>query len=289
MDQITNPQALTLAETAAIVENSEMSMVRALTVNLPHDAATEYGIAFEDVGDGVAIYFEKLPIVVFNRAIGIGVSQPATEPILDELVQSYGRRQLAFGVSVSPAAQPPQLMDWLLERRFQHGFNLAKMIRGNEPPPAVKTDLRIESVTKANASHYAHIVQIVFGMPDWTVPLFELMVTLPNIYSYVAYADDIPAAVGSLYINNSIGALFNGATLPEYRRRGGQGAIMARRITDGITLGCRWFTTETVEDTLEAPNPSHHNMLRTGFQLAYVRPTYVHEPHTAASGLDSRK
>jgi hypothetical protein len=101
------------------------------------------------------------------------------------------------------------------------------------------------------------------------------MAKVSNMYSYIAYAGDVPAGVGSLLISGEWGALLNAATLPEYRRRGAQGAIMARRIRDGLTLGCRWFTTETGEDTPKTPNSSYHNMIRTGFQLAYLRPNYV--------------
>ena len=111
-------------------------------------------------------------------------------------------------------------------------------------------------------------------MPAWTAELFEETARIPDIVSYIAYAGDSPAAVGSMLIAGQSGVLFNGATLPEYRRRGAQGAIMSRRIKDGIGQGCRWFTTETQEDTQDSPNPSFHNMIRTGFRLAYLRPNY---------------
>lgn len=283
--ELTNPHKLSLAEKAKIVEKSEANMFRAIMGAMPPELATEYGAACQEVGDATAVFFEKLPIVPFNKAIGLGVHQPATEAMIDELIQLYGRQKTPFGISVSPAAQPTQLSNWLLERGLRPGFNLAKVIRGTEPPPHIKTDLRIEPVNEANAAHYAQVAQTGFGMPGWMAPVFEFVATLPNVYSYLAYADDVPAAVGSLHVGDGIGALFNAATLPKYRRRGGQGAIMARRILDGIALGCRWFTTETGEDTPEAPNPSFHNMIRTGFQLVYSRPTYVYEPKTAVSGL----
>jgi hypothetical protein len=98
--------------------------------------------------------------------------------------------------------------------------------------------------------------------------------TAPDIYSYVAYAGDEPAGAGALAVTGELGSLFNGATVPKFRRRGAQGAIMARRIEDGIKLGLRWLTTETGESTPEMPNPSYNNMLRTGFKLAYLRPFY---------------
>jgi hypothetical protein len=101
-----------------------------------------------------------------------------------------------------------------------------------------------------------------------------------NVYGYIAYDGDVPAGSGLLLVSGKIGGLFSGATLPEYRRRGLQGAIMTQRIRDGLDLGCDWFSTETGEETQQNPNSSYHNMLRTGFELAYLRPNYVYQPET---------
>lgn len=282
---MTNPQTLTLIEKAKIVETSEANMFLTVMGNLPAELVAEYGAGCQEVGGAVAQFFAKMPAVFFNRVTGLGIQKPATEVMVDELIQFYGRRQTPFGFDISPSAQPTQLTEWLLKRGLRPGYNLAKVIRGTEPAPHIETDLIIEPVTEANAVHFAHVAVGGFGMPDWMAPLFEVLATLPNIYSYLAYADDKPAAIGSMYVGDNVAALFNGATLPEYRRRGGQGAIMARRIQDAIAMGCQWLTTETGEESPEAPNPSYHNMLRTGFHLAYLRPTYVYEPKTAASGL----
>jgi ribosomal protein S18 acetylase RimI-like enzyme len=114
-----------------------------------------------------------------------------------------------------------------------------------------------------------------------TAEMFEDLARVSNVYSYVAYAGDEPAGAGSMIVNGEFCHLFNAATLPEFRRRGAQSAIMARRIEEGIKQGCRWFMTETDEDTPENSNPSYRNMLRTGFQLAYLRPNYAYGPETA--------
>ena len=49
---------------------------------------------------------------------------------------------------------------------------------------------------------------------------------------------------------------------------------MARRIEEGFNAGCELLVTETAEDLPEKPNPSFHNMMRTGFQLAYMRENF---------------
>jgi hypothetical protein len=84
-----------------------------------------------------------------------------------------------------------------------------------------------------------------------------------------------------MFVKDDVGWLGFGSTLESHRKRGGQGAMFERRIQDGLLLGCKWFVTETGEDTPEDPNPSYHNMLRTGFELAYLRPNYVHQPPTS--------
>jgi len=273
-----DPSTLTMEEMAFIVETSEANMFRAFWDGVSPALLEEYGASWKEAGGATAGFFEKLPIPDFNRVVGLGLHEPATEKMIDDWIGLYARAGTPFGISVSPAARPADLSDWLLERGFEHTSNWAKVIRGMEPPPQIETAFRIEGADEATAAHYAAVAQVASGMPEWMRELFEQTVMTPNVYSYIAYAGDEPAGVGSLLVSGEIGALFNGATLPKYRRRGAQGAIMARRIREGIARGCRWLTTETGEDTPESPNHSYRNMIRTGFHLAYLRPNYTYQP-----------
>lgn len=279
--QITDPGALTMEEKARIVETSEANMFRAVWDGLPASSLEAYGASRREVGGATAAVFKRLPIAVFNRVVGLGVHEPATEAMIDELMALYDDAGTPFGISVSPAARPAEISEWLLARGFEHTSNWAKVIRGTEPPPEIETELRIEQADETTAAQYAAVGQVAFEMPEWTKQLFEEMAMMPEVMSYVAFAGDEPAGIGSMLIAGEYGALFNGATLPDYRRRGAQGAIMARRIREGIAGGCRWLTTETGEDTPESPNPSYRNMIRTGFQLAYLRPNYTYRADKA--------
>jgi hypothetical protein len=114
-------------------------------------------------------------------------------------------------------------------------------------------------------------------MPDMLRPWLAAPVGRPGWRHYLAWASEVPVATGALFVKDQIGWLGVGSTLPSHRRRGAQGAIMAQRIRDGAELGCRWLITETGEDTPGRPNPSYHNMVRTGFTLAYQRSNYIFE------------
>ncbi|HMN27755.1 MAG TPA: GNAT family N-acetyltransferase [Caldilineaceae bacterium] len=269
-------QALSLAEIAELVEANEANRFRTTLACAPPEFAAQYGLSQHEIGGATAFCIEKLPSPVFNRVIGLGLRQPATEAMIDALIAFYERAQTSFGISVSVAARPAQLPAWLLARGFQCGDNWAKMIRNADPPTQIDATLRIERINESKAALYATFIRTGFQLPAWYGSLCERLIEQPNVYAYLAFMEDVPVGTGTLLVSDRVGTLYNGVTQPAYRRRGVQQALMVRRIQDGIGLGCRWFTTETIEDTPEKPNPSYHNMVRSGFQLAYLRPNYIY-------------
>src|SRR4051812_38749252 len=72
-----------------------------------------------------------------------------------------------------------------------------------------------------------------------------------------------------------------GAVLPAYRRRGGQGSLMALRISDAIDAGARHIVTETGEALSGEANPSLTNMHRCGFVTVASRLNYAGPATTA--------
>ena len=156
------------------------------------------------------------------------------------------------------------------------------MYRKAETQVAVPTDLRVERIGAAHAAAFAEVACAVFGMPDHLRAWLEQSVGRSGWCHYLAFEGDLPIATGALFVQGDAGWLGLGATLPSHRRRGAQGAIMARRIRDAADLGCRWVVTETGEDLPDHPNPSFHNMLRTGFALAYQRPNFTFQADPAS-------
>jgi GNAT superfamily N-acetyltransferase len=92
----------------------------------------------------------------------------------------------------------------------------------------------------------------------------------------MAYDGGKAVSTGALFVSGEAAWLDFATTLPEYRGRGAQAALLARRIVDAAELGCRYLVVETAEDTPQRGAPSHRNMLRFGFQEAYARPNYIH-------------
>jgi hypothetical protein len=64
------------------------------------------------------------------------------------------------------------------------------------------------------------------------------------------------------------------ATLEHARGRGCQLALLRRRIADAAVTGCRTLFVETGERVPDRPAGSYRNILRAGFEEAYLRPNW---------------
>ncbi len=266
------PHELNPAELAEVVEFGEAEAY----ADMFRVAPPELGLRVERIGGAVCLLAPSLPIMLFNRVLGPGLREQATPAMMDEIVGLYREANVStWAVQVGPAAQPVTLSQWLAARGLPFRDNWAKVYRGTEPLPTVSTDLSVGLVGRNRAEEWASVALEGFGMPPFLGSWLAASIGEPGWRHYLASDGETPAAAGALYTRDNIGWLGIEATLPMYRRRGGQGAIMARSIQDAVDLGCRWIVTETGEDTLDHPNPSYHNMQRTGFKLAYLRPNYI--------------
>jgi GNAT superfamily N-acetyltransferase len=208
----------------------------------------------------------------WNRALGLGWSEPITDAVLDQVVTAcdeHGAPSICLQVSPLVAG------DWR-EAATRHGFTPAttwiKVVRDVVDPPTVDTELVVRELGPDDGDEYARVFWEGFDLPHppfiaWT----REQPALPKWHCYAAFDGDTMVAVGALYIHDGAGALMGAATLPASRKRGGQGALMSARIRAARELGCRVLFTETSAETPETPNPSLHNMHRVGFRDLYGR------------------
>jgi hypothetical protein len=217
-----------------------------------------------------------IDMLLFNRLVACGVEHPARpEDVYTAVARLRDAGVRNFGVQLCPAAQPFELPAWLGEAGLVRRDRWAKVYRGADPAPAVTTDLEIRSVEAALADTFAAVVTAGFGMPSVLRPWMAATVGRPNWRHYLAWSGSEPIAGAALFVRGDVGWLGVASTLPAARRRGAQGALMARRIEDGRVLGCRWFVSETGEETPARPNASFRNMLRAGFTVAYQREIFM--------------
>jgi GNAT superfamily N-acetyltransferase len=125
--------------------------------------------------------------------------------------------------------------------------------------------LHIRPAARVDATDVANTACKAYGLPPVLGPWFEALVGRPGWQVYVGEADDRVVATGSVYIRGDQAWLGIGATLPEYRRRGAQRALLTERIRFAIAANCKLLATETGEAIAAEPNPSLDNIRRCGF------------------------
>jgi hypothetical protein len=266
------------SEVVELLEFIEASETEELVDSIPASVAAEHDVRLERIGSAVALAVLRWDVPMLNRVVGIGLRESATEEMLAAIDRLYRAANVRYMVQVAPGAKPDQLPSWLEARNLPRLDNWAKLIRGDEAPVTIATDLRVERVGPEYAEAFARIVCAGFELPDPCGDLLTGLVGRAGWYHYMAFDEATPVACGALYVRDGVGWLDYGATLETHRRRGAQGAIMAQRIRDALDLGCHHLGTEAEEDSAEQPNPSYHNMLRTGFRLAFLRPNYIFFP-----------
>jgi hypothetical protein len=270
--------SLTSEQIANLVEFAETEAWVSTYRYLPPEFVKEYGVHTQHLGSAAVTMMSKLDWQLFNRVLGIGVGDMATEALLDVAIDIYQSAEIEnYVIPISPSAQPAQLTKWLSARGFVEGDNWVKMYRGNEPPPSVQADFRIEAIGTDDAAAFGDIATRGFRVPPQLAPTFSGTVGRPGWHHYLGYDGERPVATAGMFKKGDVAWFGMSSTLESHRKRGAQSAMFARYIQDGLTLGCNWFVTETWEETPESHNSSYRNMLRAGFELAYLRRNYVHK------------
>ncbi len=241
----------------------------------PADLAWEHGIEARTIAGAACVTVGALSTVtMLNRVTGLGLRKPASEEALVEIERFYEDRGLRHAIALSPDAEPPELRDWLAARRYEPGYAWAKFRRGVDDVPEVETELDVRLAGPKDGPAFADVVRRAYGMPD---VLAGWLAAIPGVQGwscYLSWAGDQPAGAGALFVGGDRGWLGFAGTVPEHRRKGSQGAIMAARIRRAAELGVTTLATETGELVSDRPSSSYRNILRFGFEQLYVRPNY---------------
>jgi hypothetical protein len=263
-------------------ERGELEAFRDLYEAAPPDL----GARVEEIGSAVCIALPEEPrSAMFNRALGLGLEQPATERQLEQVAAFFRELGVEWCVALAPQSQPPEVSSWLATRGFVPGYAWAKFQRGLEDPGVRETELRILGVKAgADVEAFADVFVRAYGTPELFRDWVARLPGRAGWHCFVAFDGETPAATGALFAKDGVGWLGIAGTLPEHRRRGAQGAILAARIRAAAEEGCEVVVTETGEQVESRPSSSYRNIERAGFELAYVRPNYLSSPSADTSG-----
>lgn len=237
-------------------------------------APATLGATAARIREGVILHMRCDPIDYWSQALGF--TKPVTADLLDEILEHYRREDARTAtLHFPPDLLPPDFPQLAADRGLRETGAKAKL---GGPAADIKnapTDFRVAPVTQDDAAEFGEVILTGFGAPG--TPLSEMVaasVGAPDCYPFAAWDGDTMVAGGNLLVHGDVGALHSGSTLPEYRGRGAQSALISARARAARAAGCRWVVAETGLSTPQQPNSSYHNMRRAGLNELYQRPVW---------------
>jgi hypothetical protein len=252
----------------------------------PADAAAEHGIELRRFGPVQASIVTALPSVgMLNLILGATEPGAVSGGHLAAAVEWVASKGVRPYVPVTPGLPGSDAAEaWLTANGFASGYAWMKFVRDVHPPrfPAPE-GVEVVRLSGADEEPFGMIAANGFGLPTWGAAFFAGLPRNPDWRCYVARVDGVAQACGAMLVQGEVAEFGIGATLEGGRRRGCQLALLRRRILDAAEAGCRLLFVETGARAEDRPAGSYRNILRAGFEEAYLRPNWAPSERGAAS------
>ncbi len=263
-------------EISLISERVERAALAEIHAAAPEETRRKLGLVLESVGAATVSMARNEPSILLNRTIGLGVEGEAAPETVSAIASRYAEEGVGrYFLHLHPEARPSGIREWIEGAGLVRARGWMKFHRGPTVPPKLGSSLRVERIGAGLAPDFGRIVAECFDLTEASAPLFAALANRPGWRLYMSFADDEPAGTGAMFVHDGIAWLDMGATLPAFRKRGGQSAVMRRRILDAIGLGCHTLLTTTGEEVEGDPQHSYKNIERAGFRPAYVRENFA--------------
>jgi GNAT superfamily N-acetyltransferase len=210
-----------------------------------------------------------------GHAHSLGFAGLVTEELIEEVERFYHSRGVMAQVHYCPFADA-SLGEVLKKRGYGiQEFNtvLARPIFAKEDTKeklSLPPDVTVRAPRPEEAKTLAGVVDRGFGngQPAGFAWMLETWAEMPHNLTLLAEVDGKLAggASGMILPEFKLGAFWGAATLPEFRGRGVQSALLAARLAMARDAGCDLAVTFTLPGTT-----SSRNAERAGFRVAYTK------------------
>ena len=207
-----------------------------------------------------------------NRVYGLGMERPAQPEMIDAIIEAFRNHGVReFRLHICPTSRPPTLRRMLEDRGFRLESSEAVLFRLTPEINGADPFFQIRPASAEDSDSIAAILNSVRSIHRSWTDVVDKTPGHPGWHVYLAFEGHEPYAVFPMYVEED-GAWFGPvSTLPEFRGRGTESAMLAHGLMEARRLGCLWATTHF--DIGQRARP--RNFARNGFELLYLRYRYV--------------
>jgi GNAT superfamily N-acetyltransferase len=205
-----------------------------------------------------------------NRAIGVTLTELSSADV-DAIEQFFIERGLTPMIELSSWA-PNATLTRISGRGFDPRWFRSVFALALSPPIGEpEIGVRIERVDDDGLGSWLEIFNKGFEAEQGAALVANDEIgragfIVPDSHTFVAYLDGNAAGCGSVQVVDGVAWLGGAATVPAYRRRGVQAALVAHRLQLAADVGC-----ELAAVTALSNGPSARNIVRLGFQHTHAQ------------------
>jgi GNAT superfamily N-acetyltransferase len=233
--------------------------------------APDSGAQWTEIAGTYAMY--DGPRSPITQTFGLGMFQMPTTNDMDALEAFFQDRGASVFHEVSPIADK-SILEILNQRGYRPVELSSVMFLPLVSPAPAEMDgnnaVRIRQVNEGEQELWARTAaegwRDLHEGGDQLVDLFRISCARNSYVSFLAELDGRAIATASLIIANAVGLLAGSSTIPEWRRRGAQRALLECRLQYAAQAGC-----DLAMICAEPGSSSQRNAERAGFQIAYTR------------------
>jgi len=228
------------------------------------------------IGGGIAIF--RGVHSPMTQAEGVGLNGPLSDEEFERLEDFFRSRGSAVILEVCPLADAN-----FIQKLGARGYRvtefsnvLIREIESHEefasPPlgmivrkPAVGEERLFAQTMARGFAEY-------FEVTEELIATVQGFFTGQDVQPYLVLIDGKAAGGGTLTLRNGVAGLLGTSTLPEFRRRGIQTALIHARLADAQAAGCDLAMSMTLPIS-----GSQRNLERQGFRVVYTRTKFMRE------------
>jgi GNAT superfamily N-acetyltransferase len=271
-----NPPMFADAALSARIDRAEGRLVAQMAAEARSNARG--GAVILPISGGVSVFAG--PRSPMNKVIGLGFDTALDLHALREIEARWRERDEPVRIELSTLTDPA-IAGELSDRGYRlRGFEnvLARRLH-DLPDPAIFHDISIDLVAQDDVSAWFEVAVDSFANMDGTGSVAddaqsreELARSLGDLLGGMAYSrylariDGLPVGEAALHVDDRLALLAGSGTLPAYRGRGVQKALVQRRLHDARDAGCDFAVVVTAPGSR-----SQDNVMRRGFELLYSR------------------
>jgi ribosomal protein S18 acetylase RimI-like enzyme len=235
----------------------------------------ETSVAVERVAGGYAVYCgANSPI---TQAVGLGLNGPVSAEEFDRLEEFYFSRNEPVRAETSPLADAS-----LFALYRERGYGVTEfsnvMVRPIDSAERWQEPDGIEIWKASRQEMELWTLTVAQGFAE-NYPVTEEIIRIMKVFGlsrgmecYLASIDGKVAGGATLSLRGKIAGLFGASTLPDFRKRGVQTALLRARLRRAAEVRC-----EIAMSLAQPGSHSQRNISRLGFRTLYTRVKFERE------------